>query len=207
MCWTTHWLTGSVLVRHRGAMTAASAPEKKEKKKKILKRSCGAVRYTVVKDSPSAGPAQTGVLLGRRRKEKQAQSWVIHECHGRPADGESPGRKRNPTQNPAGDWGSWVLAGWTGWGGRLLHPLVHYFICLKSVSLSVYLRRGTQQIPHPAPASHPSTMERGREESTACFAFSPLRRGVSHQLALDRPGSRGSRGQHQRGLWTPHMMD
>lgn len=39
-------------------------------RKKISKWSCGAVRYTVVEDSPSAGPALTGVLLGRRRKGK-----------------------------------------------------------------------------------------------------------------------------------------
>lgn len=38
-----------VLVRHRGAMTAASAPE--EKKIKILEGSCDAVRRTVIVDN------------------------------------------------------------------------------------------------------------------------------------------------------------
>lgn len=92
-----------------------------------------------------------------------------------------------------------MLAGWTGWGGQLLHPSVYYCICLKSV----YLRRGRQQIPHLAP--HLPAIHRpwrSREESTACFVFSPLRRGVSHQLALDRPGSRGSGINEQCGLLT-----
>lgn len=60
--------------------------------------------------------------------------------------------------------------------------------------LCIRLHKGAQHIsishqrPIPYPSGHSATVNRGdREEATACFAFSPLCRGVSHQLALDRP--------------------
>lgn len=38
-----------------------------------------------------------------------------------------------------------------------------------------------------------------REDSMGCFAFSPLCRGVSHQLALDRPSRKIERPEKRKG--------
>lgn len=83
-------------------------------------------------------------------------------------ESETPPR----TQPEIGDDG--CRLGWAGWGGGLSHPSSLWPICT------------------PAPASHPSTVG-DREDSSGCFVFSPLCRGVSHQLALNRPGRKIAR--------------
>lgn len=98
-----------------------------------------------------------------------------------------------------------VLAGWEG-GLSGVSGLSHPAFCMSVV----YPRSSSQQIPNQhLPAIHRPYINRGdREQSAGCFAFSPLCRGVSHQLAFDRPGrekratrsTRGSRRQQQERI-------
>lgn len=92
-----------------------------------------------------------------------------------------------------------VLAGWLqagcAWAGK-----EDYRTRLSVVSLVACLpclHRGTWQIPiQHLPAIHRPWID--REEPTGCFVFSPLCRGVSHQLALERPGGPEAA---EAGLW------
>lgn len=89
-----------------------------------------------------------------------------------------------------------AVVGWAGlavagWGGGQSHPPCPSSFCSQASNL----HRSTQQIPpmRHLPAIHQPCED--REEPTGCFAFSPLCRGVSHQLALDRPRRESERSE------------
>ena len=107
------------------------------------------------------------------------------------------------------------MTGLAGWEGALSGPS-HPYSCTSVVCL----RSSSQQNPNQhLPASHRLYINRrDRGCSAGCFAFSPLCRGVSHQLALDRPGRESERPEALRIQAahavadrtvdsTPHMMD
>lgn len=95
-------------------------------------------------------------------------------------ESQTPPSTQPEIRDDAAGWLGW-LAGLAGLGGGLLHPSFLSSIC--SALQAVW---------------------RTEKSRLGRFAFSPLCRGVSHQLALDEPepvirGSRGSRGSSGKG--------
>lgn len=94
-------------------------------------------------------------------------------------------------------------AGWLDWLGRTTIASVCLLLYLSEVSLSAPWQTA-DPASSTAPASHPSTMEKqGRVDCVFCLQ--PTSQGRVASIGFGQAWQQ--RQQHQRALWTPHMMD